>query len=203
MATPIGPYSPSVRAGDFIIVSGQLGVVDGALVDGVTAQTTQAVANLADRLAEYGADPRDFENHVFSHRHVNLRRVQRCLCRCIRRSSPSAINYWSRSASSEWRRRNRGLGLFPEASRLGAEAALSVPANYTDPMAGAIAIIAVLAIFPVLIAMSGGVASAILGAVLQRDGERRFEAVNCSISTTERLRLIFVTLKESRLLILY
>ena len=56
MATPIGPYSPSVRAGDFIIVSGQLGVVDGALVDGVTAQTTQAVANLADRLAEYGAD---------------------------------------------------------------------------------------------------------------------------------------------------
>ena len=58
---------------------------------------------------------------------------------------------------------------------MGAEAALSVPVNYTDPMAGAIAIIAVLAIFPVLIAMSGGVASAILGAVLQRDGERRFE----------------------------
>ena len=58
---------------------------------------------------------------------------------------------------------------------MGAEAALSVPADYTDPMAGAIAIIAVLAIFPVLIAMSGGVASAILGAVLQRDGERRFE----------------------------
>ena len=58
---------------------------------------------------------------------------------------------------------------------MGAEAALSVPANYTDPMAGAIAIIAVLAIFPVLITMSGGVASAILGAVLQRDGERRFE----------------------------
>jgi len=61
------------------------------------------------------------------------------------------------------------------ASSLGAEAALSVPANYTDPMAGAIAIIAVLAIFPVLVAMSGGLASAILGAVLQRDGERRFE----------------------------
>ena len=68
------------------------------------------------------------------------------------------------------------LGLiFPSASRLGAEAALSVPVNYTDAVAGAIAIILVLAIFPVLIAMSGGVASAILGAVLQRDGERRFE----------------------------
>ena len=58
---------------------------------------------------------------------------------------------------------------------MGAEAALSVPVNYTDVVAGAIAIILVLAIFPVLIAMSGGVASAILGAVLQRDGERRFE----------------------------
>ena len=55
MATPIGPYSPSVRAGDFIIVSGQLGVVDGVLVEGVTAQTTQSVANLSERLAEHGA----------------------------------------------------------------------------------------------------------------------------------------------------
>ena len=61
------------------------------------------------------------------------------------------------------------------ASRLGAGAVLLASANYTGLMAGAIAIIVVLAIFPVLIAMSGGVASAILGAVLQRDGERRFE----------------------------
>ena len=56
-----------------------------------------------------------------------------------------------------------------------AEAVLSASANYTDVMAGAIVIIVLLAIFPVLIAVSGGVASAILGAVLQRDGERRFE----------------------------
>ncbi|MDA2974577.1 MAG: hypothetical protein O2986_08510 [Actinomycetota bacterium] len=40
-------------------------------------------------------------------------------------------------------------------------------------MAGAIAIIVVLALFPVLILMSGGLASAIIGAVLQRDGEDR------------------------------
>jgi len=59
MTTPIGPYSPSVRAGDFIVVSGQLGVVDGALVEGVTAQTTQSVANLVDRLAEHGASLSD------------------------------------------------------------------------------------------------------------------------------------------------
>jgi 2-iminobutanoate/2-iminopropanoate deaminase len=55
MAAPIGPYTPAVRAGDFIIVSGQLGILDGALVEGVQEQTRQAVANLADRLAEHGA----------------------------------------------------------------------------------------------------------------------------------------------------
>ncbi|MEY2973713.1 MAG: hypothetical protein RIR49_133 [Actinomycetota bacterium] len=55
MSAPVGPYTPAVRAGDFVIVSGQLGIVDGKLVDGVAAQTTQAVANLAARLAEHGA----------------------------------------------------------------------------------------------------------------------------------------------------
>ena len=53
---PLGPYSPFVRAGDFVIVSGQGGMRDGALVEGgVSAQTTQTMANVADRLAEAGA----------------------------------------------------------------------------------------------------------------------------------------------------
>lgn len=52
----LGPYTPVVRAGDWIIVSGQLGVVDGALVaGGVRAQTEQAVANLVAQLASVGA----------------------------------------------------------------------------------------------------------------------------------------------------
>ena len=38
-----------------------------------------------------------------------------------------------------------------------------------------IAIVIVLALFPVLIGISGGLASAIIGAVLQRDGEIRHE----------------------------
>jgi len=42
-------------------------------------------------------------------------------------------------------------------------------------MAGAIAIVIVLALFPVFIGISGGLASAIIGAVLQRDGEIRHE----------------------------
>jgi len=60
MSKPLGPYTPAVRAGDFVFVSGQLGLRDGALVEGgVAGQTTQALANLADRLAEMGASLTD------------------------------------------------------------------------------------------------------------------------------------------------
>ena len=53
---PLGPYTPVVRAGDLIIVSGQGGMKDGKIVEGgVAAQTTQTVANIAERLAEMGA----------------------------------------------------------------------------------------------------------------------------------------------------
>jgi 2-iminobutanoate/2-iminopropanoate deaminase len=56
MNKPLGPYSPFVRAGDFIIVSGQGGMHDGVIVEGgVTAQTEQTMRNVADRLAEAGA----------------------------------------------------------------------------------------------------------------------------------------------------
>jgi len=56
MSKPLGPYTPVVRAGDWIIVSGQLGIADGALVaGGVAAQTVQAVHNLEAQLATMGA----------------------------------------------------------------------------------------------------------------------------------------------------
>ena len=42
-------------------------------------------------------------------------------------------------------------------------------------MAGAIAIVVVLLIFPSLVLISGGAASAILGFFLQKDGEVRHE----------------------------
>jgi 2-iminobutanoate/2-iminopropanoate deaminase len=59
-AQPIGPYTPVVRAGDWIIVSGQLGIADGKLVaGGVAAQTAQAVVNLKARLKEAGASISD------------------------------------------------------------------------------------------------------------------------------------------------
>jgi 2-iminobutanoate/2-iminopropanoate deaminase len=54
VAAPLGPYTPVVRAGDWVVTSGQLGTVDGALADGVAAQTTQAIANAAALLASEG-----------------------------------------------------------------------------------------------------------------------------------------------------
>lgn len=61
MATPVQPpYTPVVRAGDWVIVSGQLGMKDGALVPGgVLAQTAQAVVNLKAQLATMGATVND------------------------------------------------------------------------------------------------------------------------------------------------
>jgi hypothetical protein len=43
-------------------------------------------------------------------------------------------------------------------------------------MPGAVAIVIVLLLFPVLVIMSGAVASAIIGEVFYRDGRPRFES---------------------------
>ncbi|HET9443731.1 MAG TPA: RidA family protein [Acidimicrobiales bacterium] len=56
MTKPLGPYSPIVRAGDWLVTSGQLGVRDGRLVEGgVEAQTAQAMANVRSLLEGEGA----------------------------------------------------------------------------------------------------------------------------------------------------
>ena len=60
MTKPIGPYSPIVRVGDFLIVSGQIPIVDGKLIDGgVAAQTAQVMKNVATQLATMGATLND------------------------------------------------------------------------------------------------------------------------------------------------
>lgn len=55
MSKPVGPYTPIVRAGEWLVVSGQVGLRDGHLADGVKGQTTQAVANLEGLLEGEGA----------------------------------------------------------------------------------------------------------------------------------------------------
>ncbi len=51
---PVGPYSQAVEAGGLLWLSGQLGLRDGALADGVAAQARQALANLRAVLAARG-----------------------------------------------------------------------------------------------------------------------------------------------------
>ncbi|MEO5838683.1 MAG: RidA family protein [Acidimicrobiales bacterium] len=56
---PLGPYSPIVRAGEFLIVSGQTGAVDGVLVDGLEAQVRTAMGALDSLLTTHGGRLRD------------------------------------------------------------------------------------------------------------------------------------------------
>jgi 2-iminobutanoate/2-iminopropanoate deaminase len=56
-APPVaGPYSPAVRAGEFLVFAGQVGVgADGKLVEGgVEAETRQVLANLEAVFADCG-----------------------------------------------------------------------------------------------------------------------------------------------------
>lgn len=58
MSTPVGPYTPAVRCGQWLVCSGQVGITSGpggpVLADGLEAQTRQAMANVADLLAGHG-----------------------------------------------------------------------------------------------------------------------------------------------------
>jgi len=55
LSTPVGPYTPLVRAGDWLVCSGQLGLRDGSFAgDDVASQVRQAVANVEALLASEG-----------------------------------------------------------------------------------------------------------------------------------------------------
>jgi 2-iminobutanoate/2-iminopropanoate deaminase len=72
MSTPVGPYTPIVRAGDWLVCSGQLGLREGALVDGgVQAQATQAIANLQALLESQGAALADIVKTTVFLTHIN------------------------------------------------------------------------------------------------------------------------------------
>lgn len=71
MTKPIGPYSPIVRAGDFLFVSGQVGVSGGQMVSGGVAQETrQALENLRQVLATEGASLDDVVKTTVFLRHM-------------------------------------------------------------------------------------------------------------------------------------
>ena len=58
-AKPIGPYSPAIRAGNLLFISGQVGFdpATGALIDGdISAQTDQVMRNIGTLLKAAGTD---------------------------------------------------------------------------------------------------------------------------------------------------
>jgi 2-iminobutanoate/2-iminopropanoate deaminase len=60
VSKPVGPYTPIVRAGEWLVVSGQVGIADGKLVSGgLEAELRQAIANLEGLLASEGATLED------------------------------------------------------------------------------------------------------------------------------------------------
>lgn len=56
MSKPVGPYTPVLRAGEWVVVSGQIGAVEGKLVDGgMEGQLRQLLTNLKGLLESQGA----------------------------------------------------------------------------------------------------------------------------------------------------
>ncbi len=71
MVTVAGPYRPIVRAGAWLVTAGQIGVVDGRLVDGgLEAELRQAVANLEALLRTEGATLADVVKTTVFLRHL-------------------------------------------------------------------------------------------------------------------------------------
>jgi 2-iminobutanoate/2-iminopropanoate deaminase len=71
-AKPVGPYTPVVRAGDWLIVSGQVGLLDGRLVPGgLEAELRQAIANLRGHLQGNGAELSDVVKTTVFLRHMS------------------------------------------------------------------------------------------------------------------------------------
>lgn len=69
---PVGPYTPIVRAGEWLVVSGQVGIEDGALVSGgLEAELRQALTNLAGLLESQGASMADVTKTTVFLRHMS------------------------------------------------------------------------------------------------------------------------------------
>jgi len=70
-AGPVGPYTPVVEANGWIVVSGQVGIVDGKLADGgFEGQCVQALTNLRGQLESVGASMGDVVKTTVFLRHM-------------------------------------------------------------------------------------------------------------------------------------
>ena len=67
MNKPVGPYTPAVRVGNLLVISGQIGLENGSLiVGGLKAELPQALLNLHNLLEQEGCLLTDvFKTTVF------------------------------------------------------------------------------------------------------------------------------------------
>ncbi len=71
MSKPVGAYSPIRRAGDWLVVSGQIGLKDGAMVGGgFRDEVNQSIDNLEAVLATEGATLADVVKTTVYLRHM-------------------------------------------------------------------------------------------------------------------------------------
>jgi len=71
-AKPVGPYTPAVRAGDWLVVSGQVGLHGGKLVSGgLEGELRQAISNLRGHLEANGASLTDVVKTTVFLRHMS------------------------------------------------------------------------------------------------------------------------------------
>ena len=121
MTKPVGPYTPIVRAGDFLICSGQVGQRDGKLVDGdVTAQTAAAIENIATLLAQHGAALTDVAKTMcFLVDMGEFGRVQRGVHHRFRRPSSRTHHHRRGRPADRGDRRDRGVGVQAGLTALG------------------------------------------------------------------------------------
>jgi 2-iminobutanoate/2-iminopropanoate deaminase len=72
MPPAVGPYTPIVRAGDWLVVSGQVGILEGKLAPGGTGgELEQALKNLAALLEGEGASLADVVKTTVFLRHMS------------------------------------------------------------------------------------------------------------------------------------
>jgi reactive intermediate/imine deaminase len=126
----IGPYSQAIRSGDLLFASGQLGLdpATGNLVEGIEAQTRQALTNLQAVLATAGGSVANVvKTTIFLADMAILPRSTRCMRRSFatsrRRAAPCRWRHcpkaaWSRSKSSPGWTSRLDVFLFKNAAQL-------------------------------------------------------------------------------------
>ncbi len=159
-AKALGPYSPIVRAGDWLVCSGQLGIKDGALAEGIVEQTAQAMANLRAVLEGEGASLNDVvKTTIFLSDIDNWPVMNEPYLAALGDHRPARSAVRGGRTAARRARRDRGVGLCRLAVVIGA----------------ILVVIAIVIVMPIGFMMMGAAISALFGATLKSHAEATHE----------------------------